>query len=120
MKAWLGEDEWPLTAGKAYQCLVEVAEASPDVEPDWGDRDELELLVVAHGENLGFSPPTQRVTLRKPLESSVVEFAVTPRQEGAHKAWFMVMLAREMTLLQEFEAEFEAVADPEPDSGPRP
>lgn len=119
VRCWLeiAEGEQP-RAGATYRIGVEV---KTPANADWGDRNEIDLLVSLVG--LGTTglaaevlPETQPVKLSKIEQQQPLVFDVTFRESGELSFFLSIYLERELTLLQEYEF---SLTVPETDACPQ-
>src|SRR4030095_9823189 len=89
---WIGSDG----SGSA----VSVPFDEPLKEPDWGDRDALDLLISLSGLDCEVTPGDCVVELRKTGNTKEVTFTVVAEADGPLELTIRVFLSRQMILLQ--------------------
>jgi hypothetical protein len=114
---WIEDGDLPLVQAQSYifgfniggsRDNALVSEDIPDV--DWGNRQSLELLVVLSGRGFSIDPPSKTITLQKQGDTVPFLFKLSPTEAGFLYLRIGLYLARELTLLEEYEIPFEVMA----------
>jgi hypothetical protein len=113
VNAWFVDARPPLQQRRVYQLGVNIGKPREDALAtasapaiDWGDKENLQLLVVISGFGFVADQRQQILTLPKRGDSDTIFFAVTPNQDSMLLR-ISLYLARELTLLEEFELPIE-------------
>ena len=75
-------------------------------DPDWGTRNELELLVVVRSPDLLVEPAARELRLPRRGDSEELRFQVEPLRGGDTTLRVSVFLSRGMSLLEEYAVDF--------------
>lgn len=110
----------PLVVGRRYRFRLQIgprrAEAGPEpapfVEPDWGDKVAIDLLISLYSEDFQIEGRHHRFILFRQEASEVLTSHLTPRRSGRLRLQLLVSLARELEVLQQLGIEVEAVEAP--------
>ena len=110
INAWIEEGEPPLEKGRTYRFAMNVGQlceralvAQELPEIDWRDRDSLKVLIVVSGYGFSVQPRQQEFLLPRQGNTELVFFGITPTRSDSLLLRISLYLARELTLLQEFE-----------------
>lgn len=116
VNVWLVENEPPLVVGIEHKVGVNIGQPREGSvgggefkEPDWGDLDKLDLIILLDGSNVTIAPGWQPTVLPKTGNMEPLYFYVTPLDKGTVLLSLSIYLARELTLLEEFLIELSAV-----------
>jgi hypothetical protein len=119
INAWIEDADEPLVLNRTYSFRVNVGKLRADAlanaplpRINWGERQELDILVVLSGSDFRISPRQRPLTLPRSGETKPVEFAITPLVAPSALLRVSFYLARELFLLEEFEISI-AVKQPE-------
>jgi HSP20 family molecular chaperone IbpA len=114
VNGWIEDGEPPLKKGRTYRLGVNIGRlrektlASADLPNiDWGGKESLELLVVVGGYGFSVDRREQILSLPRHGDSKDIFFAITPVQDNSLLLRISLYLARELTLLEEFEIPIE-------------
>lgn len=117
VNAWLEDAQLPLQVGERYKIGVNIGAPRQDAlgggpfhEPDWGNQNQLDLVIALHGRGAKIEPVWQYGTLPKSSDMPAVYFDVEPHEEGMLELYLSIFLAHELVLLEEFQLTFEVVA----------
>jgi len=118
VNVWLEEGRLPLEVGTRYRVGVDIGSQKQDAagggkfqEPIWGDRQQLDLAIVLTGKGAQIEPAWQNAILPRYGNMPAIYFEVRPVLEGPLTLCLSIMLAKEMTLLEEFQITLDVVAD---------
>lgn len=113
-----GETLLPLVVGQAYSFKLYIgarkeepepgAQTAPFAEPDFGARQELDLLIGLYSEDFSIVRSQHPLVLPRVGPSPEIQTKVTPAHAGACRISIVVSLVRELELLQELEIEVAA------------
>jgi hypothetical protein len=108
VNAWLEQGQLPLNVDAPVRIGVNIGAARQGtigggvfVEPDWGELQQLDLVITLSGPGARVTPTSRRVTLQKQGDTTPVFFDVVPRRAGKLELYLSIHLAKEMTLLEE-------------------
>jgi hypothetical protein len=115
VNAWLSDCELPLVVGQNHTLGVDIGTprsyrvgGSSFTEPNWEDRDQLDLLILVDGPEFEVTPSFQQAILPRTGNMETRFFGITPKSEGPLKLNISIFLAHELTLLEEFAVELTA------------
>ena len=116
VNVWLVNAQPPLFVGTDHRFGVNIGRTHEGAltsavfqEPDWGDRDQLDLVILLEGANASVSPSWRPAVLPKSKNMEPVYFQVTPRDKGPVLLSLSIFLARELALLEKVSVEVTAV-----------
>jgi hypothetical protein len=117
INAWIEDGELPLEVD--VECTIKINIGDPIeggiggkdfTEPDWGDCESLDLIIVLRGDGFQVNPSWRPAVLPKLGEMDEASFKVTPCEEGNLELSLSIYLATELTLLEEMRISVEVVA----------
>lgn len=110
VNAWIEDGDPPLETGRLYRFAVNIGKlrdqalgSSPFPILNWGDNAALAILIVVSGHGFTASPHQRQLDLPKYGETEPVLFNITPLEPNSFLLRISIYLARELTLLEEFE-----------------
>jgi hypothetical protein len=110
VNAWVEDADGPLILSRTYRFCVNVGKLRADALAsaalpgiDWGERQELDILVVLGGGDFRVTPRQRPLTLPKSGDTKPVEFAIRPLVAPSALLRVSLYLAHELLLLEEFE-----------------
>jgi hypothetical protein len=105
LNAWRDE-EFP-KACEAFSIFVNIGDAekklvssAPFLEPEWGDIDFLDLLILLSSRDCEIDPGWQELKLPRNGNSDTVIFKVVATKKGEHRFYVRACLAKELIDLQ--------------------
>ncbi|HEX9945097.1 MAG TPA: hypothetical protein VGG03_24065 [Thermoanaerobaculia bacterium] len=110
----------PLAVGRRYAFHVQIGprrstpglEPAPFVEPDWGNREAVDLLITLYSDDFLIENRHHAFMLPRSEASEVLTSYLTPKHAGDCRVRIIVSLARELEVLQELAVAVEAVETP--------
>ncbi len=117
INAWIEDGELPLKVDVVYTIKINIGASIEGAiggkdftEPDWGDCESLDLIIVLRGDGFQVEPSWQPAVLPRLGEMEAAAFEVRPCIEGNLELSLSLYLARELTLLEEMRISVEVVA----------
>ena len=108
INAWIEDGEPPLEIGRTYRFGINIGKLRQRALGNLQaieERDEksLGILIVVGGHGFSVEPQGQSLLLPTHGDTEAVFFAITPVRRGSLLLRITLYLARELTLLEEFE-----------------
>jgi hypothetical protein len=110
INAWLEDGTPPLAPDRPYTLAINIGRlrdqtlaSEPLARIDWGDKTSLMLLCVVSGHGASISPGQRTFELTPAGDTEKIPFTITARRADAIALRISLYLARELTLLEEFE-----------------
>lgn len=117
VNVWLEHGALPLEVGTKYKIGINIGAPRNETvgggefhEPLWGNRNELELLILLTGRGVKVEPAWCHATLPKHRDMDKVYFHVVAYEAHVIELYLSIFLQRELTLLEEFRITLETVA----------
>jgi serine/threonine protein kinase len=109
VNAWLVDAELPLAVGRHYTLAIDIGQPRSGrvggvlfSEPDWGNAEQLEIVILLEGAGFEVTPLFQRTMLPKSGNMEPVFFTITRKSKSTVTLNLSIFLARELSLLEEF------------------
>jgi hypothetical protein len=110
INAWVEDADVPLIKGQTYRFALNIGKlranalSSPKLgNIDWGQNDSLTLVVLLSGSDFKVEPRYREIVLPKYGDTGSIFFYITPLKSTSATLRISLHLARELTLLEEFE-----------------
>jgi serine/threonine protein kinase len=119
VNAWLHNAELPLVLNETYKLGVNIGApramrlgGGAFKEPQWGQRDHIDLVISVAGAGVKVSPAWRHAVLPKHGEMKSVYFKITPLKDDDITLHLSIFLRRELTLLEEYSMELSVLKEP--------